>query len=141
MKNGRITIISREGTSEIYNPRVYFLSYCFQIYYLKTQKYPAALFIYLFYFVFVSNLIQFNLSQYRGIDNPSYALCCKYLLFVCRYYLHSVAWFSYWIDKLGFTTQGNTCRCCAASSSSLRGKQRRYKQSVHKWMSKALSPR
>ena len=52
----------------------------------KTQKYLAALFIYLFYFVSLqdlSNLIQFNLSQYRGgIDNASYALGCKFLLFV-----------------------------------------------------------
>ena len=67
---------------------------------LKTQKYLAALFLYLFYFVscqiYLSNLIQFNLSQYwGGIDDPSYALGCKFLLFVCRYRLHSVAWLSY----------------------------------------------
>ena len=56
---------------------------------------------------FYSNLIQFNLSQYGGgIDNPSYELCCNYLLFVCRYCLHSVAWFSYWIDNLAFITEG-----------------------------------
>ena len=70
-------------------------------------------FILCFCQIYLSNLIQFNLSQYRGgIDNPSYALGCKYLLFVCRCCLHSVAWFSYWIDNLGFITVGNNYRCC-----------------------------
>mgnify|MGYP005823196095 CR=1 FL=1 len=27
-----------------------------------------------------------------------------------------VAWFSYWFDNLGFISEGNTYRCCAASS-------------------------
>ena len=67
-------------------------------------------------------LLQFNLSQYRGgIDNPSQALGCKYFLFVCRYCLHSVAWFSYRIDNIGFITEGNNYRCHAASSSPLWG--------------------
>ena len=58
-------------------------------------------FISCFIQIYLSNLIQFNLSFYReGIDNPSYASGCKYLFFVCRYHLHSVAWFSYWIDTL-----------------------------------------
>ena len=47
----------------------------------KTQKYIAALFIYLFYFVFceiyLSKIIQINLYFYPGgIDNPSYASGC-----------------------------------------------------------------
>ena len=49
-------------------------------------------------------------------------LGCKYLFFVCRYHLHTVAWFSYWFDNLGFITEGNTYRSCAASSLPLRGK-------------------
>ena len=66
--------------------------------------------------IYLSNLIQTNLSFYRGeIDNLSYASGCKYLFFVCRYRLHSVAWFSYWFDNLGFITEGNTYRSCAAS--------------------------
>src|SRR3989337_2432711 len=57
-------------------------------------------FIYLFYFTFYQDLfiqtLQNNLSFYRGgIDNPSYALGCENLFFVCRYRLHSVAWFFY----------------------------------------------
>ena len=51
--------------------------------------------------IYLSKIIQINLSFYRGgIDNPSYASGCKYLFFVCTYRLHSVAWFSYWIDTL-----------------------------------------
>ena len=110
-----VCYFSREATSEIYGPGVYSLSYLlwdlflfafiFRSIILKTQKYLAALSLYLFYFVFckinLSKLIQTNLSFYRGgIDNPSYALGCEELLFVCRYRLHSVAWFSYWIDIL-----------------------------------------
>ena len=82
-------------------------------YHIKTkntqQQFLFIYFILCFCQIYLSNLIQFNLSQYRGgIDNPSYALGCEYLLFVCRYRLHSVAWFSYWIDNLGFITEGNT---------------------------------
>ena len=58
-------------------------------------------FILCFIQIYLSKLIQNLPSFYRGgIDNPSYALGCKYFLFVCRYRLHSVAWFSYWIDTL-----------------------------------------
>ena len=38
-----------------------------------------------------------------------------------RCYLHSVALFSYWFDNLGFITEGNTYRRCAASSLPLWG--------------------
>ena len=49
----------------------------------KIQKYLAALFLSLFYFVFLldpfANLVQFSLSQYRGwIDNPSYTLVASF---------------------------------------------------------------
>ena len=58
-------------------------------------------FISCFIQIYLSKLIQINLSFYRGgIDNPSYALGCEDLFFVCRYRSHSVAWFSYWIDTL-----------------------------------------
>ena len=40
---------------------------------------------------------------------------------MCRYRLHSVAWFSYWFYNLGFITEGNTYRRCATSSLPLRG--------------------
>ena len=76
----------------------------------KTQKYLAALFICIFYFVllrdlFIQNYTNQSIFYPRGINNPSYALGCKYLFFVCRYHLHSVAWFSYWFDNLGLITE------------------------------------
>ena len=53
-------------------------------------------FILCFSYIYLSNLIQFNLSQYQGgIDNPSYGLSCKFLSFVCRCCLCNVACFSY----------------------------------------------
>ena len=52
----------------------------------------------------------------KGIDNPFNMSGCEYLLFVCRCYLCSVAWFSYWFHNLGLITEGNTYRRCAASS-------------------------
>ena len=57
----------------------------------------------------------------KGIDNPVNTLGCEVLLFVCRGYLHCVAWFSYWFDNLGFISEGNTYRRCAASSLPLWG--------------------
>ena len=57
----------------------------------------------------------------KGIDNPFNTPGCEYLLFVCRCYLHSVAWFSYWFNNLGLITEGNTYHCCAASSLPLWG--------------------
>ena len=79
-------------------------------------------FISCFYNIYLSQLIQINLSFYRGgNDNPSYALGCEDLFFVCRYRLHSVACFSYWFDNCGFFTEGNTYRRSAASSLPLWG--------------------
>ena len=60
-------------------------------------------------------------SYPKGIDNPFNTSGCEYLLFVCRCCLCSVAWFSYWFDNLGFFTEGNTYRRCAASSLPLWG--------------------
>ena len=47
--------------------------------------------------------------------------CEAYFLIVGRYHLRSAAWFSYWFDNLGLITEGNTYRCCAASSLPLWG--------------------
>mgnify|MGYP005824905195 CR=1 FL=1 len=57
----------------------------------------------------------------KGIDNPFYTSGCEKLSFVCRCFLCCVAWFSYWFDNIGFTSKGNTYRCCAASSLPLWG--------------------
>ena len=40
----------------------------------------------------------------------------RVFVIVCRCYLCCVSWFSYWFDNLGFITEGNTYRCCVASS-------------------------
>src|SRR3989337_3403492 len=109
---------------------------CFEIYFyslsfsdLLFQK-PKNTLLHFFitYFIsrfiesYLSNLPQIYLSFYHGgIDNPCYALGCKYLFFVCRYRLHSVAWFSYWFDNLGLITKGNTYRHCTTSSLPLWG--------------------
>ena len=88
----------------------------------KTPKNTLLQFIVIYFIsrsreIYLSNLLQFYLSFYPGgIDNPSFTSGCKYLFFVCRYRLHSVAWFSYWFDNLGLITKGNTYRSCAASS-------------------------
>ena len=51
--------------------------------------------------IYLFNLLQFYLSFFLGgIDNPSFTSGWKYLFFVCRYHLHPVAWFPYWIDTL-----------------------------------------
>ena len=98
---------SREATSEIYSPRVYSLSYWLSdllfttfIFSLLFQKPKNTLlhffftyFILCFCEIYLPKLLQTNLSFSRGgIDNPSYASGCKYLFFVSRYRLHSVAW-------------------------------------------------
>ena len=57
----------------------------------------------------------------KGIDNSFYTSGCEYLLFVCRCCLRCVGWFSYWFDKLGFITEGNTYHHCTASSLPLWG--------------------
>ena len=119
----------REATSEIYGSRVYSLLYllsdllfAFEIYFylllcsdLLFQKPQNTLLHFLLFILFrvlsrayypiYHNFYPINLTisgtvTKRGIDNPSYASGCKYLFFVCRYRLHSVAWFSYWIDTL-----------------------------------------
>ena len=55
------------------------------------------------------------------IDNLFNTLGCEDFLSVCRGCLRCVAWFSYWFDNLGFITEGNTYRRCAASSLPLWG--------------------
>ena len=97
---------------------------------LLNQKYLAAFYSYLFYLAFdlsiYYNFIHVRLPILRRrypkrIDNPFYTLGCEYLLFVCRCCLRCFAWFSYWFDNLGFFTEGNTYRRCAASSLPLWG--------------------
>ena len=119
----------REATSETYGPRVFFLIYLFcDLFYLlflfrsikpKIQKYFAAL--YLIRDLLFQSTTFFWHRYPKGIDNPFNTSGCEVLLFVCRGCLHCVAWFSYWFDNLGFISEGNTYRRCAASSLPLWG--------------------
>ena len=94
----------------------------------KIQNYLAAFYYYLFYFAFDLS-IYYNLSHIayleapypEGMDNPFNMSGCEDLLSVCRGCSRCVAWFSYWFDNLGFITEGNTYRWCAASSLPLWG--------------------
>ena len=96
----------------------------------KIQKYLAAIYSYLFYLAFDLS-IHYNLSHVRlpifrrrtpeGIDNPFNTSGCEDWLSLCRSHLRCVAWFSYWFDNLGFISEGNTYRRCAASSLPLSG--------------------
>ena len=85
----------------------------------KIQKYFAALY-------FICDLLFQSITNFwhrypKGIDNPFNTSGCEVLLFVCRCCLRCVAWFSYWFDNLGFISEGNTYRRCAASSLPLWG--------------------
>ena len=85
----------------------------------KIQKYFAALY-------FICDLLFQSITNFwhhypKGIDNPFNTSGCEVLLFVCRGCLRCVAWFSYWFDNLGFISEGNTYRRCAASSLPLWG--------------------
>ena len=109
---------------------------CFAIYFicllfsdllnLKIQNYLAAIcFIWhsIYQYLQLSH-VRLPISRRRypkGIDNHFNTSGCEYLLFVCRCCLHCVAWFSYRFDNLGLITEGNTYRCCVASSLPLWG--------------------
>ena len=121
-------------------PGSFFSFICFAIYFSfaflfrsikpKIQKYLAAFYLYLFYLAFDLS-IYYNLPHVllpilrrrtpEGIDNPFNTSGCEDLLSVCRGCLRCVAWLSYWFDNLGFISEGNTYRRCAASSLPLWG--------------------
>ena len=95
---------------------------------LLNQKYKNTLLqficsaIYLSYLPFLPHVFAYlEAPSSEGIDNPFNTSGCEYLVFVCRCYLRGVAWFTYWYDNLGLSTEGNTYRCCAASSLPLWG--------------------
>ena len=132
----RLPSFSREATSEIYGPRVFFLVYLLcDLFYLLflfrsiKPKIPKILCCTLFYlrsiisiyYNFLPSTRNFWRRTPKGIDNPFNTLGCEVLLFVCRGCLRCVAWFSYWFDNLGLISEGNTYRRCAASSLPLWG--------------------
>ena len=64
--------------------------------------------------------ISYNLIYLNTVDGLTTPLRVGLQVFVVCVQV-SVAWFSYWIDNLGFITEGNTYLCCVASSLPLQG--------------------
>ena len=116
-------------------PGSLFIIFAFAIYFplhlfsdLLNQKYKNTLLHFILFAIYLFNLLQlspvhapFEAPYPKGIDNPFNTSGCEVLLFVCRGCLRCVAWFSYWFDNLGFISEGNTYRRCAASSLPLWG--------------------
>ncbi|XBI58756.1 hypothetical protein VPH35_039943 [Triticum aestivum] len=119
----------REATSQIYGPgsllyhislRDLFSFFFLDLYYRNPKN------ISLNFFAFIciyqsTRILSCQLDNFwhhypKGIDNPFNTSGCKYLFFVCRYRLRSVAWFSYWLHNLCLITEGNTYRRCVVSS-------------------------
>ena len=105
---------------------LFYLPFSFRSIKPKIQKYLAAIYfirdLFIPSIIFLSHPFANLWRRYpKGIDNPLFTSGCEYLLFVCRGCLRCVAWFSYWFDNLGFISEGNTYRCCAASSLPLWG--------------------
>ena len=126
----------REATSETYGPWVYFsiillsdlsfAAFVFRSIIRKTQKYLAALFICIFYFVFLCDLfIQSNTNQSIFLPwrdwQPLFRVGLQVFVVCVQVLLIGWWWSSYWFDNLGFITEGNTYRSCAASSLPLWG--------------------
>ena len=108
----------------------FFVAFIFRSIKPKIQKYLAAIYSYLFYLAFdLSIYYKFTSRLFaylrrctpERIDNPFNMSGCEKLLFVCRCCLCCIAWFSYWFDNLGFTSEGSTNRRYAASSLPLWG--------------------
>ena len=93
---------------------------------IQKSKNTLLHFFFIYFCVFARSIypISYNLiylNTQEGLTTPLTRWGCKFLLFMCKCCLHSVAWFSYWIDNLGFITEGNTYLCCAASFTPLLG--------------------
>ena len=99
--------LERDATSESYGPRVYFYYKIYLVYLYKNTKNTCCTFL---SFIYLSIYhIPFNLVTWPPRDwQPLICVGCEGLGFVCRCCLRGVAWFSYWIDNLGFLTEGNT---------------------------------
>ena len=86
---------------------------CCTLFYLRS--------IYSIYYNFLPSRTNFWHRCPNGIGNPFNTSGCEDLLSVCRGCLRCVVWFSCWFDNLGFLSEGNTYRRCAASSLPLWG--------------------
>ena len=136
-----LLFFSREATSETYNPRVFFLIYLplrstFSLAFIfrsikpKIQKYFMR-FISIYFICDLSiKLLQNYLTSVclssgavprKGLTTPLTRRVAR-ICYLCAGVVYvGVAWFSYWFDNLGFFTEGNTYRHCAASSLPLWG--------------------
>ena len=94
-------------------------------YHILKPKIPCCNFIlFILFCIFVISIYQnlYNLIFLNTVEGLTTPLRVGLQVFVvCVQVLFSVAWFSYWIDKLGFITEGNTYLCCATSCPPLRG--------------------
>ena len=96
---------------------------------LLKQKYKNILLHFILFAIYLFNLLQLSPintqflapSPERELTTPLTRLvarCC----YLCAGVVYVVfAWFSYWLDNLGFISEGNTYRRYAASSLPLRG--------------------
>ena len=57
----------------------------------------------------------------KGLTTPLTCRVARIFYLCAGVFLRCVAWFSYWFDNLGFISEGNTYRRCAASSLPLWG--------------------
>ena len=95
----------REASSETYGPRVYFPSYIFRSINQKTQKYLAAIYLYLLQFallfIFYTYLYQISLLfvTVKGLTTP-FSRCVQVFVSLCRCIDWRLACASYWIDTL-----------------------------------------
>ena len=97
--------ILREASSETYGPRVYFPSYIFRSINQKTQKYLAAIYLYLLQFallfIFYTYLYQISLLfvTMKGLTTP-FSRCLQVFVSLCMCIYWGLASASYWIDTL-----------------------------------------
>ena len=95
----------REASSETYGPRIYFPSYIFRSINQKTQKYLAAIYLYLlqfaFLFIFYTYLYQISplFVTVKGLTTP-FSHCVQVFISLCGCIYWGLACASYWIDTL-----------------------------------------
>ena len=91
----------------------------------KIQKYLAAIYLFCDLFILSTTFTSRYLPILRrrtqkGLTTPLTRRVAS-ICYLCRCHLCIVSWFPYWFDNLGFITEGNTYRRCAASSLPLWG--------------------
>ena len=112
-------IFSREASNENYGPGSIF-------YHILKPKIPCCNFLlFILFFILVRSIYQilYNLiylNTAEGLTTPLRIGLQVFVVYVQVLFTYCCL-FSYWIDNLGFITEGNTYIYCTASSSLLRG--------------------